>query len=154
MKRWFFAVAVAAVASIAVAATASAGVARYQTQAATLTSTVTWNGAVFVHTYDINIACGTFTGTGSVLGIPETITGTTDGSAVAFHAAYANGSGYTWWNSPTGADSDGRSFSVVNTLTNLHNTSTYDNHGQYVSSQGGGDDAAHSCIGMPINSGK
>ena len=28
--------------------------------------------------------------------------------------------------------------------------STYANHGAYVSSVGGGDDAAHSCIGMPI----
>ena len=32
------------------------------------------------------------------------------------------------------------------------NTSTYKNHGQYVKAMGGGDDAAHSCIGMPINS--
>ena len=30
------------------------------------------------------------------------------------------------------------------------NISTYKNHGEYVSSQGGGSDAAHSCIGMPI----
>lgn len=30
--------------------------------------------------------------------------------------------------------------------------STYANHGQYVSSMGGGSDAAHSCIGMPIQS--
>jgi hypothetical protein len=29
--------------------------------------------------------------------------------------------------------------------------STFKNHGDYVSSQGGGDDAAHSCIGMPIH---
>ena len=33
-------------------------------------------------------------------------------------------------------------------------TSTYKNHGQYVSAMGGGDDAAHSCIGMPIQSSK
>ncbi len=26
----------------------------------------------------------------------------------------------------------------------------FKNHGDYVSSQGGGSDAAHSCIGMPI----
>jgi hypothetical protein len=30
-------------------------------------------------------------------------------------------------------------------------TSDYKNHGDFVSSQGGGDDAAHSCIGMPIH---
>ncbi len=28
-------------------------------------------------------------------------------------------------------------------------TSNYKNHGDYVSSMGGGADAAHSCIGMP-----
>ena len=27
----------------------------------------------------------------------------------------------------------------------------FKNHGDYVSSQGGGSDAAHSCIGMPIH---
>jgi hypothetical protein len=31
------------------------------------------------------------------------------------------------------------------------NTSNYKNHGQYVSSQSDRDDAAHSCIGMPIH---
>jgi hypothetical protein len=31
---------------------------------------------------------------------------------------------------------------------------TYKNHGDYVSSQGGGADGAHSPIGMPVNSGK
>ena len=30
-------------------------------------------------------------------------------------------------------------------------TTNYRNHGEYVSSQGGGSDAAHSCIGMPIH---
>ena len=30
-------------------------------------------------------------------------------------------------------------------------SSNYKNHGEYVSSQGGGSDAAHSCIGMPIH---
>ena len=30
-------------------------------------------------------------------------------------------------------------------------SSNYRNHGEYVSSQGGGSDAAHSCIGMPIH---
>lgn len=29
-------------------------------------------------------------------------------------------------------------------------TTNYKNHGEYVSSVGGGSDAAHSCIGMPI----
>jgi hypothetical protein len=29
-------------------------------------------------------------------------------------------------------------------------SSNYKNHGQYVKAMGGGADAAHSCIGMPI----
>ena len=33
-------------------------------------------------------------------------------------------------------------------------SSNYKNHGQYVKAMGGGSDAAHSCIGMPINSSK
>ena len=32
------------------------------------------------------------------------------------------------------------------------NMSTYKNHGDYVSSMGGGADAAHSPIGKPVNS--
>ena len=31
-------------------------------------------------------------------------------------------------------------------------TTDYKNHGQYVKAMGGGADAAHSCIGMPIQS--
>ena len=36
--------------------------------------------------------------------------------------------------------------------TNVVDSTNYKNHGEYVSSQGGGSDAAHSCIGMPIQS--
>ena len=35
--------------------------------------------------------------------------------------------------------------------TTTTNTSNYQNHGEYVKAQGGGSDAAHSCIGMPIH---
>jgi hypothetical protein len=34
------------------------------------------------------------------------------------------------------------------------NTSNYKNHGEYVKAMGGGDDAAHSCIGMPVQARK
>ena len=36
------------------------------------------------------------------------------------------------------------------TLSFKLTTTNFKNHGDYVSSQGGGSDAAHSCIGMPI----
>ena len=39
-------------------------------------------------------------------------------------------------------------FLVSKTTTN---TSSYKNHGEYVKAMGGGADAAHSCIGMPIH---
>jgi hypothetical protein len=35
-----------------------------------------------------------------------------------------------------------------NTVTSMID---FENHGDYVSSQGGGSDAAHSCIGMPLH---
>lgn len=40
------------------------------------------------------------------------------------------------------------------TTPELSDTSNFKNHGDYVSQQGGGADAAHSCIGVPINSSK
>jgi hypothetical protein len=152
MRKFIAAASVAVTTVLAVASVASADVPRDQVQTATLTSTVHYQGTDYVHTYNINIAGGTFTGTGSVLGsIPETISGTMNGSAVSsFSAAYQNGSGYTW--NSAGSDSLGQTFSVTNVLTNV--TDTFKNHGQYVSQNGGGDDAAHSSIGMPINSSK
>jgi hypothetical protein len=47
-------------------------------------------------------------------------------------------------------DTLGTSFQVNWELTDVH-SSDYKNHGDYVSSQGGGSDAARSCIGMPIH---
>ena len=100
----------------------------------------------------VEIGCGSFTGTGSVLGIPETVSGTIGGSNISFNAAYADGSGYTWSSDgTTGSDNGGRQFTVNNKLT-INSTSSYKNHGDYVSAVGGGAAAAHSCIGMPINS--
>jgi hypothetical protein len=144
-----------AVASLAVPALAPAlASADVQAKTATLTSTVDNNGNFYVHTYNITIAPnGSFTGTGGVenLGINETISGTINGSTVvSFTANYLNGGEPGYWWSSNGTDIDGRQFTVTNDLTIL----TYKNHGDYVSSQGGGADAAHSSIGMPTNSSK
>jgi hypothetical protein len=65
--------------------------------------------------------------------------------------------GYKWFTTSPGAtntpipalDTLGTHFQVTWSLTNV-TTSNYKNHGEYVSSKGGGSDAAHSCIGMPI----
>lgn len=93
----------------------------------------------------------------------ETITATlsADGTMLTFNpAVYAGtqwGNPYLWWGTfPviggtfTAYDSTGGVYpGVVITLTTTSAT-TWTNHGDYVSSMGGGDDAAHSCIGMPI----
>jgi hypothetical protein len=40
-------------------------------------------------------------------------------------------------------------FAITHAVTAID---TYRNHGDYVSGMGGGPDAAHSCLGMPIGS--
>ena len=64
--------------------------------------------------------------------------GVTDGSTVS-HPTTSSDNGYV----------DVIDFIVTKPV--FTNTSNYKNHGDYVSSQGGGSDAAHSCIGMPIH---
>ena len=39
-------------------------------------------------------------------------------------------------------------------MTNVANATNYKNHGDFVSASPDKNDAAHSCIGMPINSQK
>ena len=155
MKKIILAIAVAAIATVAFVGSASASVARYQV--ATGLTVNALNGA-YVHTYDLNTNCsGQFTGTGGIksLGLDETIHGTLDGSGnIAIHSDYQS------YNTPfsfdysgplTGGgtynDSLGQTIPVTFTVT----MSDYKNHGDYVSSQGGGSDAAHSCIGMPVH---
>jgi hypothetical protein len=150
-----FILAATAIAGLAVPALApalaSANVQRYET--ATLTSTV---NSTYVHTYKVEIGPdGSFAGTGSVIGINETISGTINGSTITFKAAYIDGSGqptgYTWTsNGTSGTDNSGQQLTVASALTNVSN----ENHGDFVSSLGGGADAAHSLIGMPVNSSK
>ena len=156
---------------MALAATASAGVDRYQTQSMTLTA-VQPEGAVgqwtnvWTHTYNVelNPCDGSFSGDGSLSGTingpysSETITGHFDGNAVSFTATRPDGVVYSLANAPldnttvTLATSTpvvpwALEFKVSKTMTPKSN---YRNHGDYVSQMGGGADAAHSCIGMPI----
>jgi hypothetical protein len=161
MKRWLFAVAIAAVASIAVAAAASAKVDRIQdTQGTTQTLVATVNGT-YVHTYTITFGTNgsSFTGTSSVDGWwgPETINGTFDGTTLRFHAVYNANPAYTWdYSGPLsggpGQDSTGQTFNVALSGLTAPSTSDFKNHGEYVSSMGGGAAAAQSTIGMPVNS--
>ena len=89
----------------------------------------------------------------------EKIAGHLDGNAVSFKATRSDGVEYSLSNAPldnstvTMATSNpvvpwALEFKVSN---KMGESSNYKNHGDYVSSMGGGSDAAHSCIGMPIH---
>ena len=178
MKKIILAAAVAAVASLAVASFASADVTRYQTQSMTITAvqpkdTVGQFNDVWTHTYTLtlNPCDGSFTGSGSVSGTPsasdprgplgtETITGQRNSDGSISYTATRDDSGEVY--SLTNAKLDGTtealatSNPVVSFPVTFHVNATttaktnYKNHGEYVSSRGGDDDAAHSCIGMPV----
>ena len=82
-------------------------------------------------------------------------------SFTAYAARQRGGSRDTLTNAPTDGttvtiaerDSPGHRlpYGLEGDAAVITNSSTYKNHGEYVSSQGGGSDAAHSCIGMPIH---
>lgn len=162
MKRYLCAALLAVAASLALAATASADVPRYQIQTGRLA--ITLPGYGYVHTYDITVnPCNnTFTGTGSgdfggaAEASTESITGTLVNGNLTYTATYLPGGlmpGYVWsYNGPqaggTASDSTGLHFGIT-TAFDL-TASTYKNHGDYVKSSGGGADAAHSCVGLPI----
>lgn len=164
--------AAASLATLAVPALASADVQRYQMETATLTTTVTNYG--FVHNYNVTInpCTDTFSGSGSSYQpteggwTDESISGTLNGNNVSFTADYLKDSifpGYQWGinNAPLDGATptdlwDTMQEQGVHTISTLTPTgfSNFKNHGDYVSSVGGGADAAHSCIGMPIQSSK
>jgi hypothetical protein len=178
MKKYILAIVVAALASMAIISSASAGVERYQTQSMTITA-VQPEGAyhqwenVWTHTYNVtlNPCDGSFSGDGSQVGDingpygTQTVTGHLDGNTVSLTASRSDG--ITW--AMTGEIGD----TLIATLRNADGSvlqtpdavefkvsktmgasSNFKNHGEYVSSMGGGDDAAHSCIGMPIKASK
>ncbi len=174
MKKFILAVALAAVASMAVISSASAGVERYQLQTATFTVTQPagavgqWDN-LWKHDYEVEVnPCdGTFEGTGKIYGsdqngpysATETIIGTLAKDSVSLEATRQDGLKYWLGNAPFG---DAITIATLNvqvpwtiemkgTKPIFTNTSNFKNHGEYVSSMGGGADAAHSCIGMPIS---
>lgn len=166
-----------ALAMLAIPAVASADVPRHQTQDATFTVTQpagevgNWSN-LWTHPYKVTVnPCdNTFTGTGSVSGhdqngeyhADETITGKFGNGSVTLAAMRADGVEYKLANAAFGGDVTIATLNVsvpwaVEMKVSepvFSNTSTYKNHGQYVKEMGGGSDAAHSCIGMPINSNK
>ena len=154
-----------AVAMLAVPAVASADVPRHQMQTGSITVTLPQYN--LVHTFtDVTVnPCedGKFTGisgTRNVGGVVEEVSGSIKNGVVKFNAIYTESNypseiGYNWHTTGPGraTDSNGLDFYVVIDTSGLKGTQ-YRNHGEYVKTMGGGDDAAHSCIGMPINSNK
>ena len=167
---------VASLATLAVPALASASVNRYQTR--TWTFTVTQPRLVnhqfdTVYTHNITVTTNpcdnTFAGTGTITGAPdevipdENVTGSFGNGTVSLHLTrpgqsysvdLVNGTADGTTISHPTTSSDNGYVDVIDfivTAPKLTSTSDYKNHGDYVSSQGGGDDAAHSCIGMPIH---
>ena len=158
-------------------ALASASVDRYQTQDATFTTTQpagTYGqfDNVWTHKYTVNVnPCdGTFSGTGVETGHdqfgPGNFTETVKGSFNAdgtISLVNTRNDGVIWSLDNIKTDNSTTTLATLinpNIPSNLEfhatapdftNTSAFKNHGEYVSSQGGGSDAAHSCIGMPIH---
>ena len=167
------AVAVAAVAAFMVVGTSSADVARYQTQTATFTATQPYGAvgqwqSVWKHNFvvTVNPCDGTFTGSakqydnGGAFFADETVTGSFNGNTVNLNVMRPSDN-VAW--SLTGAPTDENTVTLATTdpgvpwkveftvsQPQFSDATHYKNHGEYVSSQGGGADAAHSCIGTPI----
>jgi hypothetical protein len=84
----------------------------------------------------------------------ETVVGTLTNGVIAFSATYDGpySPGFAWSGSfPVGGGP--LSGQYTGTVTAEPTTfSSYKNHGDFVSSMGGGSEAAHSCIGKPIKS--
>jgi hypothetical protein len=169
-----FAVAVAAVASITVAAVASAKVDRNQPAPTSatfeLTSPMTpgdWSpGHLWIQDYTVSVnPDGAFVGTGHVWNqensttVDENVTGSFTPTTVSLDAVRPGG--FEW--SLTNAPFDGTTQTQIDpnpavpwvvmmkVSTPVFTGETYKNHGDYVSSQGGGSIAAQSPIGMPVN---
>jgi hypothetical protein len=173
MKKIILAVAVAAIITAVTASVASAGgpPARYQTHTATFNVLQPRNAVgqyndVWTHNYTVTInPCdNTFSGRGEVTANgsgpavwTESITGSFGDSTVSFATVPNAGATFQVTNAPYGTSTIAESTWTQNIVEMraskpvITGTSDYKNHGDFVSSQGGGDDAAHSCIGMPIH---
>jgi hypothetical protein len=160
-----------AVAMLVIPSAASADVQRHQTQTATFTvkqprgSTGQFNN-IWKHDFKVTVnPCdSTFTGSGKVTDgqsnstvWTEDITGSFGDNTVSFDTVPNAGATFgvtdAPYNTTVFADSTWTQNVIEFRISTpvFTDTSNYKNHGQYVKAMGGGDDAAHSCIGMPIN---
>ena len=158
-------------------ALASADVARYQNETATFTMTQPdgmWNDWSSVRTHNfavvVNPCDNTFSGTAHQSGpidssglsqadwnvagkfnanntVSLKLTRPSDGIVLTLNNAPMDNNTVT-----TAGINANPGYPILEKFTapEFTNTSTFKNHGDYVSFVGGGSDAAHSCIGMPI----
>lgn len=137
-------------------ATAGADVERYQVETRTyqiaVLGTYIHNYTVVVNPCDGSIVIDGATPVGSGYYTEETVTGTLLNGIISFHSEYDGpyNPDYSWNGFfPIGGGALGGDYTGTVTLTGTSATD-YRNHGQYVKAMGGGAEAAHSCIGMPI----
>jgi hypothetical protein len=162
--------------SMATASVASADVARYQTETATFTATQPYGvndqfNNVWTHkvTVTVNPCDNTFSGTASITGANGEVNPTENwtgsfgpNNTISYKMSLDTGGFVSLTNGiADGVTINHPALSEANpyvdhvdmkfTTPVFTDSSNYKNHGEYVSSQGGGSDAAHSCIGMPIH---
>ena len=141
---------------------AQGGIVRYQVGTTTYTimvrDTYEHDYVVTFNPCDGSIAITGSTPLGSSYFTNETVTGALDSGVISFTSTYDDTSfnGYSWSGSfpvdggaLTATDSLGQTLTGTVTVADT-STTAYKNHGDYVSTMGGGADAAHSCIGMPL----
>ena len=155
-QRIFAALTAVGLLTAIVAGPALAGVQRYQVATTTYTISVL---DTFTHTFvvalspcDDSLAITGSTPVDSGYYTTETVVGTLASGVISFSATYDGpySPGFAWSGSfPVGGGP--LSGQYTGTVTAAPTTfSTYKNHGAFVSSMGGGPEAAHSCIGKPI----
>jgi len=138
---------------------AAGGVERYQ-----VTTTAYHLSLGYGHTWTVESACGSLVVTGyqDVHNPDETISATESGGMISFHSDYVGGwaGNPYWWEGSfpvgggtgTAIDINNGHYTFSASVTDGPSSTAYKNHGEYVAAMGGGADAAHSCIGMPVNS--
>ncbi len=144
-----------ALTGVGTAAGGSGGADRYQT-----TSTTYRIAVLNTYIHDFTVTANPCDGSIALVGstpkdsgyyTTETVTGSLANGVITFQAKYDGpyNPGYTWSGSfPVAGGA--LSGMYTGTVTKGSTTSSaFKNHGDYVSSMGGGSDAAHSCIGMP-----
>lgn len=172
---------VSSLAVVGMSSGAGAAVQRYQIQTMSITvalfAPAASSGNVHEYTVTLNPCDGTFVGSGGgYLGlsaptpyVTESVAGTYVGGSLTLNSTYNGttyGNPYTYTVGPVSVAPSAETASQAVTFSsgspsgtypvwvtlNATTITTFANHGDYVSSMGGGSDNAHACVGMPMQS--